>query len=116
MSGQNGGKETEAPQRPGEGHTDPPTSPNPPSAAAAQGPAASHTAPLRGNTRETPSRRAHGDARGAEGATIAEIVAATGWQPHTVRGAFAGALKKRLGLTVTSEKREGRGRVYRIAR
>ena len=51
-----------------------------------------------------------------EGATIDEIVAATGWQPHTVRGAFAGALKKRLGLTVTSEKREGRGRVYRIVR
>ena len=49
-----------------------------------------------------------------EGATIAEIVAATGWQPHTVRGAFAGALKKRLGLVVTSEKLEGRGRVYRI--
>ena len=50
----------------------------------------------------------------AEGATIAEIVAATGWQPHTVRGAFAGALKKRLGLTIVSEKVEGRGRVYRI--
>ena len=49
-----------------------------------------------------------------EGATIAEIVAATGWQPHTVRGAFAGALKKRLGLMVTSEKLEGRGRVYRL--
>jgi DNA-binding MarR family transcriptional regulator len=42
--------------------------------------------------------------RRAEGATIAQIVAATGWQPHTVRGAFAGALKKKLGLTVTSEK------------
>ena len=49
-----------------------------------------------------------------EGATIAQIVDATGWQPHTVRGAFAGALKKKLGLTVTSEKVEGR-RVYRIA-
>jgi Protein of unknown function (DUF3489) len=49
-----------------------------------------------------------------EGSTIAEIVAATGWQPHTVRGAFAGALKKRLGLEVTSEKVEGRGRVYRL--
>jgi hypothetical protein len=51
----------------------------------------------------------------AEGATIDEIVAATGWQPHTVRGAFAGALKKKRGLTITSEKLEGRGRVYRIA-
>ena len=48
-----------------------------------------------------------------EGATIDEIVAATGWQPHTVRGAFAGALKKRLGLTIKFEKVEGRGRVPR---
>ena len=52
--------------------------------------------------------------RRAEGATIAQIVEATGWQPHTVRGALAGALKKRLGLTLLSEKVEGRGRVYRI--
>jgi len=52
--------------------------------------------------------------RRKEGATIAQIVAATGWQPHTVRGAFAGALKKKLGLTVTSEKVEGAERVYRI--
>jgi hypothetical protein len=50
-----------------------------------------------------------------EGATIERIVAVTGWQPHTVRGAFAGALKKRLGLSVASEKVEGRGRVYWIA-
>jgi hypothetical protein len=49
-----------------------------------------------------------------KGATVDEIVSAFGWQPHTVRGAIAGALKKRLGLTVTSEKVEGRGRVYRI--
>ncbi len=48
------------------------------------------------------------------GATIEEIMAATGWQSHTVRGAMAGALKKRLGLEVTSEKVEGRGRVYRL--
>jgi hypothetical protein len=52
--------------------------------------------------------------RRKEGATIAQIVAATGWQPHTVRGAFAGALKKKLGLTVTSEKIEGGERVYRL--
>ena len=48
------------------------------------------------------------------GATIAEIVDATGWQQHTVRGAFAGALKKKLGLNIVSEKDEKRGRVYRI--
>ena len=49
-----------------------------------------------------------------EGATIQQVVDATGWQPHTVRGAIAGALKKKLGLNVVSEKVEGRGRVYRI--
>ena len=52
--------------------------------------------------------------RAPTGATIDEIVAATGWQPHTVRGAIAGALKKKLGLEVTSEKVEGRGRVFRV--
>lgn len=52
--------------------------------------------------------------RAEGGATIDEIVEATGWQPHTVRGAMSGALKKKLGLEVTSEKVEGRGRVYRI--
>ena len=50
----------------------------------------------------------------SKGATIDEIVTATGWQSHTVRGAMAGALKKKLGLTITSEKDETRGRVYRI--
>lgn len=49
-----------------------------------------------------------------DGATIEEIMAATGWQSHTVRGAMAGALKKKLGLEVTSEKIENRGRVYKL--
>lgn len=53
--------------------------------------------------------------RRKQGATVAEIAAETGWQNHTIRGAFAGALKKRLGLNVESEKDEKRGRVYRIA-
>lgn len=52
--------------------------------------------------------------RSPDGATIAEIAAATGWLTHTVRGAIAGALKKKLGLCVTSEKVDGRGRVYRL--
>ena len=51
--------------------------------------------------------------RRAEGATVAEVIAATGWQPHTVRGIVSGTLKKKLGLTVLSAKEE-RGRVYRI--
>ena len=50
------------------------------------------------------------------GATIAEAVKATGWQPHSVRGAISGTLKKKLGLAVTSDKIEGRGRVYRTSR
>jgi hypothetical protein len=53
--------------------------------------------------------------RAPEGATIEEITATTGWQSHTVRGAMAGALKKKLGLEVTSEKVEGRGRVYLLS-
>lgn len=52
--------------------------------------------------------------RSEGGATIGEIVAATGWQPHTIRGAMSGALKKKLRLEVTSEKVEGRGRVYSL--
>ena len=51
----------------------------------------------------------------AKGVSIAEVVEALGWQAHTVRGAMAGALKKRLGLAIESEKHESRGRVYRIA-
>jgi len=49
-----------------------------------------------------------------EGATIPQICASTGWQSHTVRGTFAGALKKKLGLTITSEKSNGGDRVYRV--
>jgi len=53
--------------------------------------------------------------RAPEGATIAQISKAFDWQPHTVRGFLAGALKKKLGLTIKSEKIEGGQRVYRIA-
>jgi hypothetical protein len=49
-----------------------------------------------------------------EGATLAQMQEATGWQAHSVRGAVAGTIKKKLGRTVTSEKVEGT-RVYRIA-
>ena len=49
-----------------------------------------------------------------EGATIAQICAATGWQQHTVRGTFAGAFKKKLGLTLASDKPQSGERVYRI--
>lgn len=49
-----------------------------------------------------------------EGATVAEMVEATGWLAHTVRGSISGALKKKLGLPITAEKVEGRGTVYRL--
>jgi DNA-binding MarR family transcriptional regulator len=51
--------------------------------------------------------------RQRSGATIEDLIKATSWQRHTVRGMIAGALKKKLGLHVISEKAE-RGRVYRI--
>lgn len=49
------------------------------------------------------------------GATISDAMEATGWQAHSVRGAISGTLKKKQGLTVTSEVEGTRGRVYRIA-
>lgn len=49
-----------------------------------------------------------------EGATVAEMVEATGWLAHTVRGSISGALKKKLGLPIAAEKVEGRGTVYRV--
>jgi hypothetical protein len=51
--------------------------------------------------------------RRPEGASVADIMTATGWQPHSVRGAMSGAVKKGLGLTIESEK-VGGVRVYRI--
>lgn len=50
-----------------------------------------------------------------EGATIGQICIATGWQAHTVRGTFAGAFKKKLGLNIVSDKPQTGERIYRIA-
>ena len=47
------------------------------------------------------------------GASIAEMVEATGWQQHSIRGVMAGALKKR-GLTITSEKVDGVRRYHAV--
>ncbi len=81
---------------------------------------AGRTAPIKA---KTPARE-RGDTKQAKviamlkrpaGATVEQIVKATDWQPHTVRGFFAGALKKRLEIKVTSAKAEDGKRVYRIA-
>lgn len=50
-----------------------------------------------------------------DGTTIRQVIETTGWQAHTVRGTFAGALKKKLGLNIVSAKDATGERVYRIA-
>lgn len=49
------------------------------------------------------------------GATIAQMMAGTGWQAHTIRGAISGMVRKRLGYQVVTEKSADGQRAYRIA-
>lgn len=52
--------------------------------------------------------------RRPEGATLAQLSKALDWQPHSIRGAMSGNLKKKQGLKLTTTKEEGADRVYRI--
>jgi hypothetical protein len=52
--------------------------------------------------------------RRPKGSTIPAVMKATGWQQHSVRGFFAGVVRKKLGLTLESEKSDSGDRVYRI--
>ncbi len=102
-----------------------PDTPNDKTAAvAAAGPEAPATSADGAKTAATKSRKTRAGTKQAaliamlrrpEGATIDEIRRETGWLAHTVRGVLSGALKKKLGLTINSEKVKGRGRTYRIA-
>jgi hypothetical protein len=53
--------------------------------------------------------------RRKEGATIAQISTTLDWQPHSVRGAISGSLKKKQGLTIDRQKTEDGHHIYRIA-
>lgn len=50
----------------------------------------------------------------SEGATICDLMEATGWQQHSIRGFLAATVKKKLGLNLTSSKADGELRRYRI--
>ena len=50
----------------------------------------------------------------SEGASMKELLKATGWQAHSLRGFLSGTIRKKLGLTVTSAKTEGGERSYSI--
>jgi hypothetical protein len=77
--------------------------------------------PPAGNDRKERARRAGSKQarvitmlRRREGASINEIGETMSWQRHTVRGLIAGALKKKHGLDIISEKRADGTRIYRI--
>lgn len=84
------------------------------------------TKPTTVSKRETPHEQSRAETRvtkhtlllqllsRADGTTIADMMQATNWQQHSVRGFLAGTVKKKLGLALTSSKVEGEPRRYRI--
>jgi hypothetical protein len=81
-----------------------------------------HNSRVRPQRQSGPSRAQRTDSKQAQvirmlrapsGTTIAAIMTATGWQQHSVRGFFAGVIRKKLSLNLVSEAGDG-GRMYRI--
>ncbi|MDF2621692.1 MAG: hypothetical protein K0S00_4351 [Xanthobacteraceae bacterium] len=70
--------------------------------------------PASARSRETKSDQVVQQLRTESGATIAEIMAATGWQAHSVRGFFSAVVRKKLGLDLVSSVGEDGMRRYRI--
>lgn len=60
-------------------------------------------------------RRLEAMLRRPDGATLVQLSKALDWQPHSVRGAMSGSLKKKQGLQIAATKEEGADRVYRIS-
>ena len=52
--------------------------------------------------------------RRPDGTTLAELLKATGWQAHSVRGFLSGTVRKKLGLSINSTKTDGGGRAYSV--
>ena len=79
------------------------------------GPGKKRKAPTAPAAPKTKLRKLEDMLRRKEGATIAQIATALDWQPHSVRGAISGSLKKKQGLAITNQMTEDGCRIYRIA-